>query len=67
MQAGWTALLASVHSRQAASYSVLAGPVLVVDITAARSNITAQLLESLHLPQGVERLIFKTDSTTKCG
>jgi kynurenine formamidase len=43
----------------------LNGPVLVVDISSARSNITAQLLAGLQLPQGVERLIFKTDNTVK--
>lgn len=42
-----------------------AGPALVVDITTAGSNITAALLESLALPRGVERLIFKTDNTIK--
>lgn len=38
----------------------------MVDVSAACSNITARLLEGLHLPQGVERLIFKTDNTIKC-
>lgn len=66
MQGGWSASFASA-SPDTPLLSVLAGPVLVVDITAARSNITAQLLDSLHLPQGLERVIFKTDSTTKCG
>ena len=41
------------------------GPALVLDVTAAGSNISARLLEGLAPPRGVERLIFKTDNTQK--
>lgn len=40
----------------------LVGPVLVVE-TPKDSNITTQVLESLHIPEGTERVIFKTSNT----
>lgn len=42
--------------------NVLVGPVLVVD-TPRDSNITAEVLEKLNIPRGVERVLFRTSNS----
>ena len=44
------------------SLGILCGPVIVADLTSV-DVITGSCLEALHLPAGVERLIFKTDNS----
>ncbi|KAG0610731.1 hypothetical protein M758_7G087200 [Ceratodon purpureus] len=41
------------------SLDVLIGPVLLIDAP-RDSNLTAQVLQDLHIPPGVERVIFRT-------
>jgi kynurenine formamidase len=41
------------------SLDVLIGPVLLIDAP-RDSNLTAQVLQNLHIPPGVERVIFRT-------
>ncbi|XP_050209963.1 cyclase-like protein 2 [Mercurialis annua] len=43
---------------------VLNGPALVVDVP-RDSNITAEVMKSLHIPKGVRRVIFKTLNTDR--
>ncbi|CAK9867107.1 unnamed protein product [Sphagnum jensenii] len=42
--------------------NILVGPVLLVDAP-RDTNLTAQVLASLHIPPGVERIIFRTLNT----
>jgi len=44
--------------------NVLIGPVLLMDVPRS-SNITAQVLQNLHLPSGVERVVFRTLNTDR--
>jgi len=41
----------------------LIGPSFVVDATSVPSNIDARTIASLHIPDGVERLLFKTTNS----
>ncbi|KAF3329532.1 Kynurenine formamidase [Carex littledalei] len=43
---------------------VLNGPALVVDVPRDK-NITAEVMESLHIPRGVRRVIFRTLNTDR--
>lgn len=43
---------------------VLNGPVLLVDIPRDK-NITAKVMESLHIPRGVRRVLFRTLNTDR--
>jgi arylformamidase len=40
--------------------SILVGPALVVDVADEVSEITAEVVRSLNIPVGTERLLFKT-------
>jgi len=44
--------------------AVLNGPALLVDVP-RNSNITADVLESLHIPKGVRRVLFRTLNTDR--
>ncbi|CAK9864325.1 unnamed protein product [Sphagnum jensenii] len=44
--------------------NILVGPVLLVDAP-RDTNLTAQVLGSLHIPPGVERIIFRTLNTDR--
>ncbi|KAM0889878.1 hypothetical protein ACQ4PT_027434 [Festuca glaucescens] len=44
--------------------AVLNGPALLVDVP-RDSNITADVLESLHIPKGVRRVLFRTLNTDR--
>ncbi|CAI9104623.1 OLC1v1003329C1 [Oldenlandia corymbosa var. corymbosa] len=44
-------------------FRTLVGPVLVVDIPEAIQRITADVLQSLNLPVGLKRVIFRTTNT----
>ncbi|CAM6104798.1 unnamed protein product [Calypogeia fissa] len=44
--------------------NILVGAVLIVD-TPRDSNITAEVLEKLGIPRGVERVLFRTSNTDK--
>ncbi|KAK3129267.1 hypothetical protein QOZ80_6BG0475620 [Eleusine coracana subsp. coracana] len=44
--------------------AVLNGPALLVDVT-QDSNITAAVMESLHIPKGVRRVLFRTLNTDR--
>ncbi|CAI9090643.1 OLC1v1025460C1 [Oldenlandia corymbosa var. corymbosa] len=46
------------------SLNTLMGPVLVVEVP-PETNITARYLQSLNLPKGLKRVIFKTVNTEK--
>ncbi|CAN8327433.1 unnamed protein product [Cochlearia groenlandica] len=43
---------------------ILNGPALLVD-TPRDKNITAEVMESLHIPRGVRRVLFRTSNTDK--
>ncbi|XP_078181858.1 cyclase-like protein 3 [Carex rostrata] len=43
---------------------VLNGPALLVDVPRDK-NITAEVMESLHIPRGVQRVIFRTLNTDR--
>ncbi|PKA50632.1 hypothetical protein AXF42_Ash017971 [Apostasia shenzhenica] len=43
---------------------VLNGPALLVDIPRDK-NITAEVMESLHIPRGVRRVLFRTSNTDR--
>ncbi|KAH7672282.1 Arylformamidase protein [Dioscorea alata] len=44
--------------------AVLNGPALVVDVPRDK-NITAEVMESLHIPRGVRRVLFRTLNTDR--
>ncbi|CAM0950645.1 unnamed protein product [Alopecurus aequalis] len=44
--------------------AVLNGPALLVDVP-RNSNITANVMESLHIPKGVRRVLFRTLNTDR--
>jgi len=44
--------------------NILVGPVLLVDAP-RDTNLTVQVLASLHIPPGVERIIFRTLNTDR--
>ncbi|KAJ3679124.1 hypothetical protein LUZ60_017135 [Juncus effusus] len=44
--------------------AVLNGPALLVDVPRDK-NITAEVMESLHIPRGVRRVLFRTLNTDK--
>ncbi|KAL5788243.1 hypothetical protein ACOSP7_005192 [Xanthoceras sorbifolium] len=43
---------------------VLNGPALLVDVP-RDNNITAEVMESLHIPKGVNRVLFRTSNTDR--
>lgn len=45
---------------------VLNGPALLVDVPRDK-NITAEVMNSLHVPKGVRRVLFRTLNTDRCG
>ena len=57
--------LANGNTAEKVDLNLLIGAALVVDVPPG-SNITAEVLELLAIPPSAERLIFKTDSTTRC-
>ncbi|NOZ48637.1 MAG: cyclase family protein [Chloroflexi bacterium] len=51
-------------STESLDLQTLVGPALVVDVR-GQTQITAAVLESLHLPAGRQRLLFLTDNSTR--
>ncbi|KAK9831070.1 hypothetical protein WJX74_002120 [Apatococcus lobatus] len=56
--------LESGRGVEALDLTALNGPALVIQVPSG-SNITDEVMQGLHLPKGIKRLILKTDNTAR--